>query len=1656
MKFNYHILWSKFLLVVFFAVVFNTSTKAQTTLTTGDIAFTGYHSGAVGTDAFSFVILVPVTNNTVINFTDNAWLNPGVFRTGEQTVTWTVSGSLVAGTEITIQGPSAGAATATVNGSGVNGVCTGTMPSFATTGDQVFAYQGTAASPTFITGLHMNVYSLDLFDCGNTIAASWDPDCIDGAGGTVGNTIFSKKPAALITGTNAIWIGTPGTGASEFDNAVFTGCGLTLTTAADVRAAVNDPANWTTSNGVPATPLPAGCNFMGAFSSAPVFTLQPSNSSICEGTGTSFTITATGATSYQWQVDNGGGFVNVVNNANYSGAATTTLTLTNIPASFDGYLYRSVATNPAGSTNSNNVLLNVIALPLNPTLLSKTPATATVADGTPVSATFNAGSGGSGGGCLDDFRYTTNGGTSYLPYTPGTNISTTGLAAGTGFVFIEGRRSGCGSGCNNNYVVLASWVVTPLPASPTTLTAGDIAFTGYASNYLTIAEDNFSFVLLRNMGTGTTINFTDNGWLSTNVLQSAEQTVTWTAPAGGLPGGTEIKISNLTATRAGGGPAGTVTGTGLSLNTSGDQILAYQGTAAAPTFISAIHMNVYSIANGDPVTTTAAAWDGTANTTSSSALPTGLTTGVNAIWIGTQAVPASEFDNSRYGNCAGPGVLGPITALRAALNNQANWISDNNQPPSFTLPTGCNYLSALCETIVFTSAAGTEAQTVCVNSAITGITYSTTGATGASFSGLPAGVTGNWAAGVATISGTPSVTGTFNYTVTATGGSCGGAIATGSITVNDSPTGPTLLAKTPDLASICAGTGVSATFNAGSGGAGCSDDFTVEIDGGAPVVYIPGSTVGISATSSIVIKSRRANCLAGSGCTGTVYTILANWTIVASPTGPTLLAKTPNLASICSGTGVSATFNAGSGGAGCSDDYTVEIDGGGPVAYIPGSTVGASATSSIVIRGRRANCSDGSGCAGTAYTILASWTIVASPTGPTLLAKTPDLASICSGTGVSATFNPGSGGDGCSDDYTVEIDGGGPVAYIPGSTVGASATSSIVIKGRRANCTAGSGCAGTAYTILARWTVNVAPTVNAPTVVQPTCAVPTGTITVNATGSGTLEYSIDGGANWFITNVFSGLAPGNYIISVRSQDAPLCVGNYSGNPVVLNAATGCCTPVNYGTVASGNQTICYGGDPSNITFSVAPSGGAVGGSFNYQWYYKNGVGDPCPAGTSVSGWTLIGGATGSSYDPPSGLTTSRTYAVTVDPTGIPDCGPATWANSCRKVTVNAAIDYGTVASGNQTICNGGDPSNITFAVAPSGGSGSFSYQWYYKNGVGNPCPTGTSVSGWTLIGGATGSSYDPPSGLTTSRTYAVTVDPTGTPDCGPATWANSCRKVTVNTAVVATCSNNNPTLYFGYPGDQTATVKVIASGGVAPYTVSITMNRPLKCNVITSGGDELWAGVGGTSVNNVCPASGPGLTPVSTGTVAASGGFYSVNVTLMEDAIFTATVTDASGCVSTCTTTIQAEDVRCFSGGSGNAKVKICHRTGNGCHEICVSASAVSAHLGHGDFLGDCTPNCIDPAECGKGVVIEKLVLPVIFRVKAIPNPTDSYFTLDVESGSNEKIVVVVYDVLGRMVKRIEKSDNQLIRFGEEMSVGSYMAVVSQGKNTMTVKLVKQ
>lgn len=86
-----------------------------------------------------------------------------------------------------------------------------------------------------------------------------------------------------------------------------------------------------------------------------------------------------------------------------------------------------------------------------------------------------------------------------------------------------------------------------------------------------------------------------------------------------------------------------------------------------------------------------------------------------------------------------------------------------------------------------TAGTASSTPTLCINTALTDITITTTGATGiGTATGLPAGVTAAWASNTITISGTPTASGTFDYSIPLTGG-CGSVNATGTIEVVAAP-----------------------------------------------------------------------------------------------------------------------------------------------------------------------------------------------------------------------------------------------------------------------------------------------------------------------------------------------------------------------------------------------------------------------------------------------------------------------------------------------------------------------------------------------------------------------------------------------------------------------------------------------------------------------------------------------------------------------------------------------------------------------------------------------------------------------------------------------------------------------------------------------------
>ena len=88
-------------------------------------------------------------------------------------------------------------------------------------------------------------------------------------------------------------------------------------------------------------------------------TVQPQNSTVPCGSVATFSVNAVNADGYQWQVNNGTGFVNLSNNTVYSGVYEATLQISDATSGMNGYQYRCVNSNDAGSKNSEAAVLTI-------------------------------------------------------------------------------------------------------------------------------------------------------------------------------------------------------------------------------------------------------------------------------------------------------------------------------------------------------------------------------------------------------------------------------------------------------------------------------------------------------------------------------------------------------------------------------------------------------------------------------------------------------------------------------------------------------------------------------------------------------------------------------------------------------------------------------------------------------------------------------------------------------------------------------------------------------------------------------------------------------------------------------------------------------------------------------------------------------------------------------------------------------------------------------------------------------------------------------------------------------------------------------------------------------------------------------------------------
>ena len=320
----------------------------------------------------------------------------------------------------------------------------------------------------------------------------------------------------------------------------------------------------------------------------------------------------------------------------------------------------------------------------------------------------------------------------------------------------------------------------------------------------------------------------------------------------------------------------------------------------------------------------------------------------------------------------------------------------------------------------------------------------------------------------------------FRRYLAANGSGCNATSSSVMLTVVADPNLPTIDAVSPSESTVCSGTLLSATFNAGTGGTGCTDSYRFSTDGGNSwTTYTPGNNITAGAGGTTVLIQGKRDC-SGDGCDGSaeIFTTLVSWNVVADPLAPTAT-MSPSTTTICDGQNITLTSPIiGNGGTGtCNIEYRYSLDNGS--SWTAWSTTVPSFTASVGtnIIELRTNC-DGNGCNISSVTQYA-WTVVADPSLPTINVISPNVSIVCPGEALSATFNVGTGGTDCNDSFQYSTNGGTTWStYSPGNliTAGISGTT-VLIQGKR-DCS-GNGCDGSAetFTTLVSWTVIYLPSI---------------------------------------------------------------------------------------------------------------------------------------------------------------------------------------------------------------------------------------------------------------------------------------------------------------------------------------------------------------------------------------------------------------------------------------------------------------------------------------------------------------------------------------------------------------------------------------------------
>jgi len=683
-------------------------------------------------------------------------------------------------------------------------------------------------------------------------------------------------------------------------------------------------------------------------------------------------------------------------------------------------------------------------------------------------------------------------------------------------------------------------------------------------------------------------------------------------------------IVNITYTTTG---ATGATFSGLPTGVTGSWLANVVTISGTPS-VSGIFNYTVTLTGGCGTTTATGSITVTANNTAT--LTSGVGTNAQIVCISTPILNITYTTTGATGATFSglpTGVTGSWLANVVTISGTPTAMGTSNY--TVTLTGGCGSVTAIGSitatanmTVSLSSIVGSDAQTSCIGTPITNITYATTGATGATFSGLPTGVTGAWLSNVVTISGTPTISGTFNYTVTLTGG-CGSNMATGSIIVSPA-TGATIF--TVGATTVCQNA-IDETYTATAANSTSISYSVLPLTAGVinSVTGVMNWNAAFSGIATITATS-----------TGLCGTTSANRAVTVTPT-VTINAFSPATSTRCQGAGTvtyTTTANNSTGITYSLDAITSAFVGNSIVAGTGVVTYAAGWFGTSIITASAAGCN---GPATTIHTVTTTLT-VGSPITPT-----PSATTICQGS--SNTIYTTTATNATSYNWTIT----GAGNSISGTGTTGTVTWAAGFSGLATVSVTANGCNGPS--VLASTTVTVRPTPTAsisgttavckdetsPNITFTNPQVLPVTITYNINGAN--ETTINVGASTSATISVLTATAGTFtynLVSVEYQTAETCSNNVSGTATVI------VNPLPTATIGS-DVSICFG---NNVTLGTASILGHT-----YSWTPATGldnttISDPIASPTVTTTYTLTETITAT------GCQMSNSVIVTVNPLPI--------------------------------------------------------------------------------------------------------------------------------------------------------------------------------------------------------------------------------------------------------------------------------------------------------------------------------------------------------------------------------------------------------------------